>query len=340
MRCCLILLVPLAVSCGTREEVTSRVALPPGVAKPKGLRPDPPPSRPLTPPAAKIEHDSPSLPGETTIETAGNPSTPGVEGVCGYGEASVACWSGSGKPDATLTSRVRGAVASGQSHSTLPVVVGRKSRLAVVLTPAGNPDGSVQWSVSSAHPSDSSYSGASLGFAPDGRTRSLVLLTEDVRTTTSAVRFTERRRLPSEVPISLKVGASASLGGCRLTVSKIEKLGAQDEDRFFVRNRPSWRIVLLRSGKSANPEEFFPVDPFPMVLADGRRASLASLKAGKIVYAPKSAPTIQPIYYSELPKGAVAVLLDRDPANVERLTLGGSEVTNVVMNSVPLDPKF
>lgn len=337
MRRRFLVLIPLFVGCGTHEKAVSRVVLPSGVHRPAGLRPDPPAAAPLTPPASHIQQDGDPVPPADEQATAnlGTKEGPGVEAVCRYDESGVSCWGSDRTPAPTIGAQIK-SLLSRRGDASLPLTVGRKTRLVVALTPTDRSGDAPQWTVQAAHPGSDGYSGTSPGAGADGRTRSIVLISEKPTATTSALRFVERTRLPQEVPIALKPGASASLGGYRLTVSKVEKLSDSDMDRFFVRNRPAWRVVLTRSGSSAQTEEFFPVDPYPVFMADGRRASFGK---GKFVYAPKDAPTIQTIDCTGLPRGAVAMLLDHDPAKVKRLSLGGWTVRSTVLDGVPLDPK-
>ena len=156
---------------------------------------------------------------------------------------------------------------------------------------------------------------------------------------TCAVRFTQRKRLPVEAEIPLKVGASVGLAGSRLSVSDISKLSDSDMDRFALRGRPAWRVVIRSVGPPKSKVAFFPVDPYPIYLSDGRRAALPSSRGGRIVYAPKSAATMRRVFYSELPEGTVAVLLDRDPKTVKTLKLGANEELKTVVKDIPLDPR-
>ena len=261
-----------------------------------------------------------------------------MDGVCRYDERSVVCWDGAGKDSERLAAEVKSALSGYPGGPHLPVVYGQKSRLAVALVPSSRADRAPVWSVD-AEPTSAASIDLGLPRARDGRARSLVVMMGSARTVEGALRFTQRTRLPAEISIDLKPGSSAKLEGTALTVSKVEKLSAADEDRFFVRNRPAWRVVIVQRGTSNRHLEFFPVDPYPAVMADGRRSSIDSSSHGKIAYAPKDAPAIRSIYYSELPEGAVAVLLYGDPAKVKRLTLGGSEVRTISMSGVPLDPK-
>lgn len=298
-RCSLLALCLLLLGCG-REEPTklTRVELPNGLQKPKGLKPDPEAPKPLTPPAQEIEQ-APSKEDavdETHVAGDFNSKGPGVEGACRYDESEVACWNVGGLPDKRLTGAVKALLS--KRRDPLPTTFGRLNRLVVASLPASTE--TRQLSVVSGR----RLEGFSTALTPArGRERPLVSLDVDPHAASTSLRFLERKRIPKEVPIFLRKGATASLAGCRLTVDSIVKMEPNDEMAFFLQGRPGWKITMLRSGKPLHGEKFFPVDPYPLVLADGCRASIDSLKSGKVTLAPKTAPRIQPIFYRRCPRG-------------------------------------
>lgn len=326
----LVVLPLLALGCGREEPVLSRVALPKGVERPKGLRPDAPP---LTRPATLIERE-PSPPVAAPEARASDGFA--VEGACRYGEGTTECWNAQGAPDPTLTKVIAGALRINPSEP-LPLAYGRKCRLAVVDSVPDRPGSTALFSSGGPTVPNASRPFESLPVA-GGKMRTLVFLAEDAKATVGSVVCERRARLPQEVPIALKKGASASLAGCRFTVDSVAKLSPEDEEALFMHGKPSWRVVLRRTGVPKPEAEFFPVDPYPIYLNDGRRMA-DFRKGGNPTFAPATAPTVRSFSYSAMPEGAIGALVDRDPAKLRTLSIGGNAVTRVRLGGIPLDPR-
>jgi hypothetical protein len=335
----MIVVVSFAMAgCHHEERVVSRVKLPEGLptydGKPKPRAPD------LIPPAPRIEHEpKPRSLGDAVISVS-DPVPEGkplVEGACRYDGPEAVCWNPQGDPDPKLSSRVKSMLSSGSMGTTVSIVPGNKNRIVMTRFPYIDSSEGEETTVETVEDGKSSTS--SMTTREQGRSVGVLFVSTPTRNKVRAVRFTERRRLPAQATIALKPGAKTQLAGSQVSVVEVKKLSEEDMNRFFVRGRPAWRVVMKPIGKLNPNLAFFPVDPYPLYLANGRRAAPPKKGGTQLIFAPKSAPNIRSVFYSELPEGSIAVLLDRDPATVKTLKLGANEELRTIVKDIPLDTR-
>ena len=334
----MIVVVSLAVAgCHHEERVVSRVKLPEGLptydGKPKPRAPD------LIPPAPRIEQNPKPRSLGDAVKSVNDPipqGKPFVEGVCRYDGPDASCWDTQGAPATKLSSAVRSMLGAG-NQGTVSIVPGNKNRIVMTRLPRIDPRDGEGTTVELVN--DGKSSASSLTTQAQGSSVETLYVSTPAKNAVCAVRFTERHRLPIQATIALKTGAKTELAGSRVSVAEITRLSDSDMERFFVRGRPAWKVVIKPIGKPNPNLAFFPVDPYPLHLADGRRAAPPIDGGMRLIYAPKSAPNLTSVYYTGLPDGAIAVILDRDPAAVKSLKLGANQELRTVVKDIPLDPR-
>lgn len=312
----LILLPLLALGCGRAESPrASRVVLPAGLERPKGLKAVPQKPR---------SEGSVSVPAAQASRRKGEPS---VLGACRYGEEEVACWDLRGEADPRLTGEVKGLLRD--RRAPVPFEFGRQNRIVVADLPGLAP--AVGYRVTTEGPT------GGLSTVEGAGGRQLLFVSTEGRFPGTRVIVVQSRRIGTAIRLAMRKGATAKVRDGVATVESIAKVPPGDPMTVFLQGRPGWKVLVRRTGGPDAPA-FAPLDPYPMATADGRRARLVA-GTSKMERAPLDAPRVQNIQGNEAPEGGFIALLDVDPAKAKAIGIEAREERRFVLNEIPLNPR-